>query len=185
MMTGIGKANSAGAAVLAIERGASIVICLGVAGSLREEVGLGDVVIATECVFSDEGVQTDEAFISCADLGFAIGPAGAIPVDEGLCGALGVRAAHRGPIATVSMCAGTEALAASRRGQGAVAEAMEGGAAGLAAWRLGARFAEVRVISNSTGERRSQRWDLDGALVRLSDVGAACRAGLGGVAAGL
>jgi hypothetical protein len=46
---------------------------------------------------------------------------------------------------------------------------MEGYACGLAARRIDpdARFAEVRVVSNTTGDRAAQRWDLDAALGRL------------------
>ena len=42
------------------------------------------------------------------------------------------------------------------------------GLAGVAADGGRSEFAEVRVISNTTGDRDRQRWDLDGALRRLS-----------------
>jgi nucleoside phosphorylase len=51
---------------------------------------------------------------------------------------------------------------------GALAEAMEGAAVGMVAARLGVAFAEVRVISNNTGDRGGQAWDLPGALAGLT-----------------
>jgi hypothetical protein len=49
---------------------------------------------------------------------------------------------------------------------------MEGAAAGFAALRMGAPFAELRVISNDTGDRFEQTWDLAGALRGLSALAA-------------
>ncbi|MFG0286497.1 MAG: futalosine hydrolase, partial [Phycisphaerales bacterium JB039] len=171
-MSGIGKANAAAAAARWGPGPDRPVICLGVAGALPGGgLAIADAVIAACCLFVDEGVQTDESFLTCDALGFAIGPEpGPIPVDPALCGRLGRLAEHRGPIATVSTCSGTDALARQRADAGAIAEAMEGAAAGLAAWRAGAPFAELRVISNTTGRRSAQRWDLDRALERLSDL---------------
>ena len=83
-----------------------------------------------------------------------------------------------GAVATVSTCSGTgEGAEAARIRTGAIAEAMEGAAVGQAVARLSdlqprceAGFAELRVISNTTGDRSSQRWDLKGALAVLSDL---------------
>ena len=49
----------------------------------------------------------------------------------------------------------------------AVAEAMEGAAVVHAARRLGVPAIELRVISNTTGDRDNQKWDLAGALAAL------------------
>jgi nucleoside phosphorylase len=76
-----------------------------------------------------------------------------------------------GPIATVSTCSGTDALAAQVRARtGALAEAMEGAAVLHIAARLGVPAAELRIISNTCGHRPSQRWDLPKALARLESV---------------
>ena len=62
-------------------------------------------------------------------------------------------------------------LAAEIRGRtGAIAEGMEGAACGLVAARTGVRFAELRVISNRTGRRDQQGWNLDGAFKRLGEI---------------
>ena len=54
--------------------------------------------------------------------------------------------------------------------QHAMVEAMEGFSCALAARRINpdARFAEIRVVSNTTGDRAGQRWDLDRALARMA-----------------
>jgi futalosine hydrolase len=53
---------------------------------------------------------------------------------------------------------------------GALVEAMEGAAAALVARRLGVPMAEVRVISNTTGDRKAQRWEMSDALATLAQV---------------
>ena len=78
-------------------------------------------------------------------------------------------AATKGSIATVATCSGTDegALEIARR-TGGIAEAMEGAAVLHAARALGASGIEVRVISNNTGERSAQVWDLSRAFDRLA-----------------
>jgi futalosine hydrolase len=78
-----------------------------------------------------------------------------------------------GSVATVSTCSGTDAAAAEiRRRTGSLCEDMESGAAGLVAHRLGVPFACVRAISNRTGNRAEQGWDLALAFSALERVAA-------------
>src|SRR5262249_12942439 len=78
---------------------------------------------------------------------------------------------HTGGIATVSTCSGTDAFATDVRDRtGAIAECMEGAAVGLVAERLGIPVGEVSIISNTTGDRNRQVWDLQKALHGLSRV---------------
>jgi futalosine hydrolase len=80
---------------------------------------------------------------------------------------------HRGVIATVATCSGTDALAVEvERRTGAIAEAMEGAAVVHAALRLGLPGGEVRVISNSTGDRAKQQWDIARAFAAMHTLGA-------------
>jgi nucleoside phosphorylase len=53
---------------------------------------------------------------------------------------------------------------------GAIAECMEGAAVAHVGVRLGIATGELRVISNTTGDRSGQRWDLKGALSALEKV---------------
>ena len=76
-----------------------------------------------------------------------------------------------GPVATVSTCSGTDSLAAAVQTRtGAVVEAMEGAAVALVARRLDIPCGELRVVSNTTGDRPNQQWDIRGALDRLGAV---------------
>lgn len=183
LLTGVGKANAAGAAARAIEPDrVSLVLNLGVAGVLPGAgLNLGDVVIATESVFADEGLLSPAGFQDVASMGFAPFPSGGVaaPGDPDVVSALSSIADGAGPIATVSTCSATDEQAQAIRSRtGALVEAMEGAAAGLAVARInriaGARipFAEARMVSNTTGDRTGQRWDLDRALARLADFAA-------------
>lgn len=189
VLTGVGKANAGIAAARALGRGAfDGVVSLGIAGSLDDRVGVGDVVVADASVFADEGAERAGGWETTGDFGFPmVGPG----VDPALAthGGMGVRcdgvvagrlvsalggagmAAHVGGVATVSVCSGTDErrrLTVERTG--AIAEAMEGAAVGLAACSAtpAVAFVEVRVISNRTGD--DARWDLAGALGVLTRV---------------
>lgn len=180
LATGIGKANAAGAvARWAHTLTPTLVLNVGIAGALpgagNGPLAIGSVVGATVCTFADEGVATPDAFQTCAQIGFPIAPApfdgnGAV-VDAATVAWLTPHMDRMAPIATVSTCSGTDALAAAVAARTlAVAEGMEGAAVALAAVRLGLRFGEVRVISNTTGDRSRQVWDIRRALDRLTDV---------------
>lgn len=178
VVSGVGKSAAAGATArfLDLERH-DAVISLGVAGALPGSgLGVGDVVIATRAVFADEGFETPDGFTDIASAGFPPGPEGGMGVacDTGMAEAMRGLGAS-GAVATVSTCSGTDRLALEvERRTGAIAEAMEGGAVGVTAQRVGggARFSELRVISNTTGDRGRQEWDLAGALGRLGETAA-------------
>lgn len=110
-------------------------------------------------------------------MGFSLGDfaGNAVPVDQQLLEVLGDEFAI-GPIATVATCSGTDAAAAEvERRTGALAEAMEGAAVVHAALRLNVPAIELRTISNTTGDRARQRWDLAAGLEAL---GRAVRRGI-------
>lgn len=183
VQSGVGKVNAAAAVLLALPlvRPASVVN-LGICGSLPgpAPAPLGAVVLATASVYADEGVQTPDAFLTLDALGFPLG--GASFSGSGVAGdgpllarlAQGLPGHVVGAVATVSTCSGTDALAAAVAARtGGVAEAMEGAAIAHALARLPAprpAFAEVRVVSNTTGDRASQRWEMKAALARLGEV---------------
>lgn len=179
VVTGVGKSAAAGgvASVLLRAPGAYAgIVSSGIAGALPPAgvEAIGSLVIATRSVFADEGVQTPAGFETFEARGMG-------PMPDGTTGAacdgrwlailsehLGARAA---PIATVSTCSGTDAVAREVvRRTGAVAEAMEGAAVGLVAARVKIAFAEVRVLSNTTGDRGEQVWKLTESLANLGRV---------------
>ncbi len=175
LLTGVGKANAAGAVAATLAAGRhGAVIDLGIAGALPAGSGaaaIGTVIFAESSVFADEGVQAQDAFRSLSSMGWGVAPdaSDGLAPDQRLAAALRPLASVRGPVATVSTCSGTDALAVEIvRRTGAVAEAMEGAAVLLAAARAGVPAAELRVISNTTGDRARQQWDIAAAMTRLA-----------------
>jgi futalosine hydrolase len=179
---GVGKVNAAACTALLI-RGAppgaiGCVLSVGIAGALpvADAPGIGQSVAATASVFADEGVRTPEGFLTCEQLGFPLwGPEPADPRWIGRCASLrevlGGACTRRGIIATVSACSGTDRSAAEiAERTGAVAEGMEGAGVVLVAQRLGVHGGEVRAISNTTGDRTRQRWDVRAGLEELRAV---------------
>jgi futalosine hydrolase len=153
------------------------VICFGCAGAYPGSgLKIGDLVVASEECYGDEGAQTSAGFLDMQDLGFPLAEAGAdrwfnrFPVDPELCGhaqrllAIEGDAGHRvtvGPLVTVSTCAGSTALGEELvRRTGGLAENMEGAAVAQLCARFGVPFLEIRGISNLVEERDLSRWDL-------------------------
>jgi futalosine hydrolase len=181
---GIGRTNAAVTTTetIMLHGPFDAVLSAGVAGSLPgSKLALGATVVASACVYAEEGLITPEGFQDVGALGLPLGDfaGNGVPVDARLLDRL--RPHFRcGPIATVATCSGTDAAALEvARRTGALAEAMEGAAVVHAARRLDVPAIEVRAISNTTGDRRTQQWDLAGALGAL---GAAVRDAVGRLA---
>jgi futalosine hydrolase len=180
VLSGVGKANAAGAVARCYDADRhGAILSLGIAGVLPARDGsvttpqIGQVVAAEWCSFADEGVETPEGYADMASLGFPLGSfsGSRVPVDRGVLEIVRGSADVVATIATVSTCSGTDARAAEVvKRTGGVAEGMEGAAVALAAHRLGVAMGEVRVISNTTGDRGRQQWDLRRAFARLGDV---------------
>ena len=172
VVSGIGRTNAAAATTEAILRDGpfGLVVCAGVAGVLPGGgLSIAETIVATSCVYFEEGVMTPSGFEDIAAMGFALGEFGGnvVPVDTDALSRLGDHF-HRGPIATVATCSGSDEAAREVVVRtGAVAEAMEGAAVVHAARRLGVGAIELRTISNTTGNRQQQVWRLDDALAAL------------------
>ena len=185
LSTGVGKVAAAVGMLEAIDRlRPSLVLHLGCAGAFRESgLRLGDVVVATEEIFADEGADTDDGFLTLADLGFSPyftepehGGHG-IQIGDGMGVAIAavpaevlaaVRAAMSdfsvtsGRLLTVSSGSATNARArALWERWHALAESMEGAAVAWVAQRRGLRFLEVRGISNFVGRRERDAWQVE------------------------
>lgn len=172
--TGVGKSNAAGATARCLDPARhERVLSVGIAGSLPGSgLGLLDCVVASDSVFADEGIGADTGFIPMSDAGFGAFPDGSMSARHDACPPA-LDDVPRVRIATVSWCSGSDGCA---RGvvdrTDAACEAMEGASVALAALRLSPSIetGEIRVISNTTGDRARQRWDLDGSLARLREV---------------
>lgn len=175
---GVGKANAAGGLAQGLRSTDGLVLNVGIAGALPGAEGgfrlsPGDLVIAEASVFADEGLETDEGFADVGTIGFPIDPVvgSRLACEPRVVEAFGASVTQRGLIATVSTCSATDRLATEiARRTGAIAETMEGAACGLVARRRGVAFGEVRAISNYTGSRAKQQWDIKGALASLERV---------------
>jgi len=177
VVAGVGKAAAAAATARVIDPGRhALALSIGVAGALPGSgLELADALASTRSVFADEGLAGPSGFTPIDTLGFAPFPDGTAGADAhpAALEALGALTGATGPVATVSTISGTDDLArAVAERTDARAEAMEGAAVALAAARLSVPFAEVRVISNTTGDRERQRWDLPAALARLGSLAA-------------
>jgi futalosine hydrolase len=190
VVTGVGKANAAGATARALDLSRHrAVINMGVSGALPASgLRIGDVVDAERSVYGDEGSSNPPPgrFTTIAEMGFGpladlCGPGNgmdgmAVPAAPILWPrraefpALPIRC---GGVATVSTCSGNDALALEiERRTGALAEDMESAAVGFTVARLapGIAFSALRVISNTTGNRLAQTWNLTAALSRLREI---------------
>ncbi|MDP1661185.1 MAG: futalosine hydrolase [Phycisphaerales bacterium] len=180
VVTGVGKAAAAGGVARVLDTARhGLVLSVGIAGAVGNAAAVGSTVLATRCELADDGLQTQGRFEALESMGFGPFPPGKssgadvqAEVIEALRPCLpaagGGRFGVLGPIATVSLCCGTDVAARALELRGFAAEAMEGAAVALVAVRAGVPFGEVRIVSNTTGERSRQTWDLAGALSELT-----------------
>lgn len=174
VVTGVGKAAAAGAVARVIDPARhGLVLSVGIAGSIGRAAGIGSVVLATRCELADDGVQSSDGYRPLSSSGFGPFPpdkASGIDVPPSVIAVLQPLADVLGPVATVSLCSGTDTAAEALEQRAFAAEAMEGAAVALVAVRLGVSFGELRVVSNNTGERSRQRWDMAVAFASLTAV---------------
>lgn len=174
LATGVGKVNAALAlgATLAARR-TGLLLSVGVGGAYPGSgLRTGDLAVAAEENYGDEGAQGREGFLDMEELGIPSwegveGPCfNRFPADQEVRAALlsAARVVGRaacGPFVTVSTVTGTQARAeALEKRFSAVCESMEGAAVAHAAVSRGVPFGEVRGISNAVGPRDRPSWRL-------------------------
>lgn len=184
---GVSKANAAGGTArwLAMHPNSyGLVMSIGIAGALPDteadhEPGgaiksyrarVGETVVATACDFADEGILTEEGYMDVSEIGFPLDDRyrSTYPCDELALSLITPMVVHRGQITAVSTCSATDELAlAIARRTPAICEAMEGAAIALASLRAGVPMIELRAVSNLTGSRTHQGWDIKAALGAL------------------
>lgn len=180
--SGVGKANAAACALLLLEvLHPEAVICFGSAGVYPGNgLRIGDLLLASEEVYGDEGAVTSTGFLDMQGLGLPLAERSGekwfnrFPADAELLSQvqrLLVRelgSQHRvavGPMVTVSTCSGTPAVATQLAERtGGLGENMEGAAIAQICARLGIPWLEIRGISNLVEERDPARWDLPAAV---------------------
>ncbi|MCA9710892.1 MAG: futalosine hydrolase [Myxococcales bacterium] len=153
-----------------LERPPAAVVLFGLAGAYPGGPAVGEACLVTDDWLADEGVDAPAGFVPLEALG--LGRRGPWSTDDALTDRLD-RALGGGlsrvRAATVSTCSGTDALAHARvlGCPGVAVETMEGAAVGAACAELGVPWAQLRVISNRTGDRDRAGWDLEGSLAAL------------------
>ena len=179
--SGVGKANAAATAAMLLDSLCpEAVLCFGCAGAYPGSgLQIGDLILASEEIYGDEGAMTSDGFLDMEGLGFPLVETGGerwfnrFPADPELLGSnhrliaaqtgKGRRVAV-GPLVTVSACSGTVVLGRElARRTGGLGENMEGAAVAQLCARFGVPFFEVRGISNLVEERDLSRWELDAA----------------------
>ncbi len=133
---------------------------------------IGSLVVASEIIAADLGVELLDGFSSLDELGFGSTRVSvAADVAERVTAALlaaGLQA-QMAPVLTVATATGTAATAAAlaARVPGAAAEAMEGFGIATAAQQRGVPVLEIRAISNAVGPRDRDAWRIGDALKAL------------------
>jgi futalosine hydrolase len=170
---GVGKVAAALALTRRLlERRVDAVVSFGVAGAFAGGPAIGQACLVTSDWLADEGVEVPGGFLSLEQLG--LGTRGPFVADAALTAALDARLGGLPRVvgATVSTCSGTDARAAAMEAvcPGVQVETMEGAAVGAVCTALGVPWAQLRVVSNRTGDRDRGGWDLPGSLARLHEV---------------
>src|SRR5262249_54484655 len=139
------------------------VLSAGIGGGIA--VPVGGVAVATRSVAADLGAESPHGFLDLERLGFGTG---SLDPGPGLGFALTrpLPQAAAGRVLTVSTVTGTAVTAGELlpRPPDAVAEAMEGFGAAIAATQVGLPFGELRTISNPIGPRDRAAWRIGDAL---------------------
>lgn len=176
-LAGVGPAQAAANTAAALAAADySLVISAGIAGGFAGQTDVGGLVVSSEIVAADLGVETPEGFIGVDELGFG---SARIAVDRAIADRLAdaLREAGLpaccGPIVTVSTATGTAATASALAGRvpGAAAEGMEGFGVATAAQLRGLPVLEIRAISNPVGPRDRASWKIREALDALQAAG--------------
>ncbi|NOV00156.1 futalosine hydrolase [Paenibacillus planticolens] len=172
-LAGVGLAAAAanGAMMLAAAQ-YDLVVIAGIAGGFPGQAEIGSLVVASEIIAADLGVELLDGFSSLDDLGFGSTRISvAADIAERLTAALAAAglSARTAPVLTVATATGTAATQAllAARVPGAAAEAMEGFGIATAAALRGVPVIEIRAISNAVGPRDRDAWRIGDALKAL------------------
>lgn len=181
--TGVGKASAAASCTeILLRQRPSAAILFGCGGAYPDSgLRIGDLALASEEFFGDEGCQTPDGFLDLEQLQLpsfqSRGRAlfNRMPLDPSLCEYagktlqdLGRHPGHileRGRFITVSTCSGTAASGAEIAVRtGGICENMEGAAVALACCRQEVPLVEIRGISNLVEDRQRGNWNLPAAI---------------------
>ena len=181
LVAGVGAVNAASCLTERLSKGSppDCVLSLGVAGILPPyKLQIGDILIANRSVYFEEGIETPHGWRSLESIGFSLLPkdsSGSFKDNSFMPSALFFnriknieienRTVFVGGIATVSTISGCDKRSRDVAARtNCCAEGMEGAAVLHAAARFEIPALEIRFMSNTTGDRGCQIWDLKKAL---------------------
>ncbi len=180
--TGVGKVNAALAteALLSTRKPAAVIL-FGCGGAYPgRDLKIGDIALASEEIYGDEGVITPSGFLSMQKIGFPlcsnndVSYFNHLPLHNKLHEVARAKlkaflspqgkSLVTGPFVTVSSCSGTDhsGMEMSKR-TGGICESMEGAAVQHVCLQHNVPMLQLRGISNLTEDRNPERWDIDGA----------------------
>ncbi len=180
MISGMGKTNAAHAATVLIERFAPRLIVLFGVGGAYPSAGLkvGDIAVAEQEIYGDEGVLDGEGFHGTDFIGVPLFKArrkryfNRYPLDRTLASRAVevskfstrhsslVTVVKSGAFVTLSTCTGTRKRALQVRRQfGAICENMEGASVAHICTIYGRPMVEIRGISNIVEDRDRGKWN--------------------------
>ena len=175
---GMGKVNAAHAATLLAQHKPEALVIFGVSGAYPSSgAKIGDIALAKEEIFGDEGVLTPDGFKDTEFIGIPLVksatsviyntyPAAEAPLQHAIKTLVArqqavARDVHIGTFVTLSTCTGTSerAIELEDRYHG-LCENMEGAAAAQIAELYGVPWLEIRGISNIVEDRDLRKWDI-------------------------
>ncbi|SDI91821.1 futalosine hydrolase [Natribacillus halophilus] len=180
-IAGVGPAQAAARTAFALPKDEyRMVVSVGIGGGFKNRAAIGDIVISDRLIAAELGAESSQSFIPIDELGFGTN---VITADDSSVQRLSSRLieknqrVHTGAILTLSMVTGTDdtAHALIHRYPDACAEAMEGFGVATAAAEQNLPVLEIRSISNLTGPRDKENWNIKEALASLEPAGAAIK----------
>ncbi len=150
----------------------SLVINAGIAGSLSENLHIGDVVNVVEEEFSDLGIEQEDEFLTLFDSGFML--ADEFPFENRMLKADGMSLAGYLPRVkgiTSNVSHGRESSISQLKERfSAGVESMEGAAVFYVCRWFGVPCLQIRAISNRVAPRSQALWDIPLALENLKNI---------------
>jgi futalosine hydrolase len=175
---GVGKVNTAAGLALALRAtGARAAVQFGIAGAFVDSVlPLGSVAAASSETHSDSGAGEGDAYQDLHAVGLPLLPGPPPRYNEFPTDAVWTGAVHRALGIPMVRFATSERITATRdaadslrRRLDVAVESMEGAAAAQVCLAMGARFLELRGISNVVGVRDRAAWRIDAAVRAVSE----------------
>jgi futalosine hydrolase len=174
LITGVGAMAAAWSVIRQIDRDRpALIVQAGIAGCLTGRP-LGEVVVANEDQFADQGVWEEGQFKSLFDMKLADGDA--FPFTRGQLvnpypQLLALTAMPWvGALTVNEITTNPERINWYQQNTTAVVESMEGAAFHYACLQKSVPFLQLRSVSNAVGVRDKTKWDIPLAIARLNEV---------------